>query len=124
MDVLFALAEHEKLIDVFSYRSSDGSFADTVRYRVGETEREIRAFALDAAGCWQPVQCSVMGSYAVVDMPEGSQSVALISVGTPLWVYAAWTVAISGSILLIMLVCAVKKRKKRKVLKKEKALAA
>ena len=124
MDVSFGLAEHERLIDVFSYQSSDGSFADTVRYRVGETEKEIRAFALDAAGCWQPANCSLMGSYAVVDMPEGSQSVALISVGTPLWVYAAWTVAVSGSILLVMLICAVKKRKKHRTLKKEKAIAA
>ena len=124
LNVGFSLAEHEKLIAVFSYRSSDGSYADTVRYRVGETEREIRAFALDAEGRWQPVNCSVMGSYAVVDMPEGSESVALISVGTPLWVYAAWTVAVSASLLLIMLIRSVKKRKKRKMQKKETALAA
>lgn len=123
-NVSFGLAEHEKLIDVFSYESSDGSYADTIRYRVGETDGGIRAFVLDADGRWQPAECSLSGSYAVVDMPENSRSVAIISVGTPLWVYAAWTVAISGSILLIMLICAVKKSRKRKKLKKEKAIAA
>lgn len=123
-DVSFSLAEHERLIDVFSYQSSDGSYADTIRYHIGESEDEIRAFALDAEGLWQSVPCSIMGSYAVVDMPYSSSSLAIISVGTPLWVYAAWVVAVSGSILLVMLVCAVKKRKARRRLKKEKALAA
>lgn len=123
-DVSFSLAEHEKLIDVFSYQSSDGSYAETIRYLVGETKNEIRAFVLDEDGRWQSVPCSLAGSYVVVDMPEKADSVALISVGTPLWVYAAAVVAVSGSILLVMLIRSIKKRKKRKKLKKEEALAA
>lgn len=123
-NVSFSLAEHEKLIDVFSYESSDGSSANTIRYRVGETDKEIRAFVLDEEGRWQPALCSVSGSYAVVELPDNARSIALIGVGTPLWVYAAVVVAVSGSILLIMLFCGIKRRRKRRKLKKEKALAA
>lgn len=123
-NVSFGLAEYERLIDVFSYESSDGGYADTIRFRVGQTDEDIKAFVLDDEGRWQPAGCSVSGSYAVVDMPENARSVAIIAVGTPLWVYAAWTVAISGTLLLIMLIRAVRKRKKRKKLKKETAIAA
>lgn len=127
MDVSFKLADHEKLLAVFGYKSSDGGYADTVRYRIADPEAQLKAFALDGSGQWQPVSCRVVGSYAVVDMPEGGSSVAIIRVGTPLWVYAAAVAGGSAFLLTIMLISGIRKRKKRKKLKaakKEKTVAA
>lgn len=127
MDVNFHLADHEKLVAVFGYRSSDGGRADTLRYRIEEPDMQLKAFALDGSGQWKPTGCDIMGSYAVVDMPEDGSSVALIRVGTPLWIYAAAVAGGSATLLLVMLISGLKKRKKRKKIKaakKEKIMAA
>lgn len=110
------LAENESLFVALRFESSDAGVADTLRFHVGEAPGSMQAYVGINGQQWQKTEYELVGSYAVVSLPEGMDSLAFAAVGAGRIEYAA----IAGGVALFCLVVLLIMRRAAK--KKKKAL--
>lgn len=106
-----ALEDDQRLIVAAGYESSDGGVAHTLRYRVGTDEDNVKAYVLTKDGVWTEQPCTLLGSYAALELPEGAVGFALVREELPAWVYAA--AAGGGTLLVVLFTALILTRRRR-----------
>ncbi|MBQ4652376.1 MAG: hypothetical protein IJB78_06650 [Oscillospiraceae bacterium] len=108
------LEENERLIVALRFESSDVGIAHTLRFHVGEEPERMRAFVGIDGQQWQQAEYKLVGSYAVVELPNGMDSLAFAAVGAGRIEYAAVAGAVALSCLIVLLIMrhSAKRRKK------------
>jgi len=110
------LEEHESLIVALRFESSDAGMADTLRFHVGDEPGKMRAFVGIDGQQWQQAEYTVLGSYAVVELPEGMDSLAFAAVGAGRIEYAAIAGGVAIGCLIILLLMRRSARRKKKAI--------
>lgn len=110
------LEENESLIVALRFESSDAGIADTLRFHVGGEPGKMRAFVGINGQQWQQAEYTVLGSYAVVELPAGMDSLALAAVGAGRLEYAAISGGVALGCLIILLLMRRSAKKKKKAL--------
>lgn len=110
------LEENESLIVALRFESSDAGIADTLRFHVGGEPGKMRAFVGINGQQWQQAEYTVLGSYVVVELPAGMDSLALAAVGAGRLEYAAISGGVALGCLIILLLMRRSAKKKKKAL--------
>lgn len=97
------LESNERFVVLLSYKASDGAHAHTLRYHVGEQKRPLIAFVSSEGQDWTECPIKIVGTYAVVEMPEGMDSLAIVRVGMASWQFAAISGGVATGILLLLI---------------------
>ena len=124
LDYIPALADNQKLIETVGYESSDGGRAHTLRYRTEMDAEKLSVLVLREDGLWQQVEHELVGSYIVVNMPEGAEGFALVREYLPFWVYYAAIAGAAFVILFFMLIGALRRRSRARKQKKAAQMSA
>ena len=124
LDYIPALADNQKLIETVGYESSDGGRAHTLRYRTEMDAEKLSVLVLREDGLWQRVEHELVGSYIVVNMPEGAEGFALVREYLPFWVYYAAIAGAAFVILFFMLIGALRRRSRARKQKKAAQISA
>ena len=112
------LEYNESLIVALRFVCSDAGLAKTLRFYVGSEPGRMRAFVGKNGEQWQQVEYSILGSYAVVELPEGMDSLAFAAVGAGSMEYAAIAGGVALFCLIILLIMRRSAKKKKKALVK------